>query len=107
MSKQRKLATYVHVDGAVYGPDDDVPADVAKQITNPKAWADGKSDSASGDDGGSSDAAKAIDDMNGKELKAEIAKRNEGRADDVKIAPESQKNDDLLAALKADDALNA
>ena len=42
----RKLATYVHVhteDGAnskVFGPDDDVPADVAKLITNPKAWAD-------------------------------------------------------------------
>lgn len=34
----KKLATYVHVNGEVYGPDDDVPAAVAKQITNPKAW---------------------------------------------------------------------
>lgn len=34
----RKLRTYVHVDGQVYGPDDDVPAEVAKRIENPKAW---------------------------------------------------------------------
>lgn len=34
----RKLATYVHVDGQAYGPDDDVPADVAAKITNPAAW---------------------------------------------------------------------
>lgn len=36
---KRKLANHVHVDGKVYGPDDDVPAAVAKKITNPKAWA--------------------------------------------------------------------
>jgi hypothetical protein len=45
----RKLNTHVHVDGKVYGPDDDVPADVAKQITNPDVWdggdADGNADS--------------------------------------------------------------
>jgi hypothetical protein len=34
----KKLARYVNVDGATYGPDDDVPADIAEQITNPKAW---------------------------------------------------------------------
>lgn len=34
----KKLATYVHVNGNVYGPDDDLSADVAKAITNPKAW---------------------------------------------------------------------
>lgn len=49
----KRLATYVHVDGAVYGPDDEVPAEVAEQITNPKAWAsedaEQESDS-SGDD---------------------------------------------------------
>jgi hypothetical protein len=38
VSAAKKLVTYVHVDGQVYGPNDDVPADVAKQITNPKAW---------------------------------------------------------------------
>ncbi len=35
-----KLATFVHVNGSVYGPDDDVPADVAALISNPKAWAE-------------------------------------------------------------------
>ncbi|NEW40785.1 hypothetical protein GV794_01945 [Nocardia cyriacigeorgica] len=40
----RKLAGYVHVhdpDGVshVFGPDDDVPAELAKLITNPAAWA--------------------------------------------------------------------
>ncbi len=36
-----KLNTHVSVDGTWYGPDDDVPAGVAKQITNPNVWADG------------------------------------------------------------------
>jgi hypothetical protein len=34
----RHLASYVSVNGTTYGPDDDVPKDVADQITNPKAW---------------------------------------------------------------------
>ena len=43
----KKLATYVHVDGTQYGPDSDVPAEVAKQITTEDAWAkpEAKSDS--------------------------------------------------------------
>lgn len=36
----KKLATYVHVDGQQYGPDSDVPADVAKKIENPDVWAE-------------------------------------------------------------------
>lgn len=37
---RRKLAAYVHLaDGRVFGPDDEVPADAAAQITNPSAWA--------------------------------------------------------------------
>ena len=36
----RRLASYVHVEGQVYGPDADVPAEVAEKITNPKAWGD-------------------------------------------------------------------
>lgn len=36
----RKLTTYVHVDGQAYGPGDEVPADVAKRITNDKVWAE-------------------------------------------------------------------
>lgn len=35
----RKLASFVHVNGTAYGPDSDVPADVAALITNPAAWA--------------------------------------------------------------------
>lgn len=38
--KGRKLATYVYINGASYGPDDEVPEEVAAQITNPKAWVD-------------------------------------------------------------------
>lgn len=34
----KKLATFVTVDGTQYGPDDDVPADVAEKIENPDAW---------------------------------------------------------------------
>lgn len=40
MAAGKRLAVYVHVDGVQYGPDDDVPADAAKQITNPDVWAD-------------------------------------------------------------------
>lgn len=36
----RRLATYVYVDGVAYGPESDLPAEVAKVITNPKAWED-------------------------------------------------------------------
>ena len=40
----RRLTAWVHltIDGALvsYGPDDEVPADHAALITNPKAWAD-------------------------------------------------------------------
>lgn len=34
----KQLASFVYVNGDLYGPDDDVPAEVAEQITNPKAW---------------------------------------------------------------------
>lgn len=33
-----KLQYRVEVDGVWYGPDDDVPDDVAAQITNESAW---------------------------------------------------------------------
>jgi hypothetical protein len=36
----RKLNSYVYVDGKGYGPDDDVPAEVAKRIDNPDVWVD-------------------------------------------------------------------
>ena len=45
-----RLRSFVHVpvglDWVVYGPDDEVPAEHAALITNPKAWADGKVPSA-------------------------------------------------------------
>lgn len=34
----RRLATFVHVGDQVFGPGDEVPADVAAAITNPAAW---------------------------------------------------------------------
>lgn len=39
MAESKKLATYVHVDGVEYGPDSEVPAEVAKKITNDDVWA--------------------------------------------------------------------
>ncbi|WP_279367339.1 hypothetical protein [Microbacterium testaceum] len=41
------------------------------------------------------------------DLTTEIEKRNEGRDDDKKIAPSGTKREDLVAALVADDAVNA
>lgn len=40
MSAGKKLAANVYVDGVLYTPESDVPAEVAKRITNPKAWGD-------------------------------------------------------------------
>lgn len=41
-AEKAQLAGRVFVGGAWYGPGDDVPADVAVEITNPKAWVGGK-----------------------------------------------------------------
>lgn len=46
----RRLSTFVHVDGVAYGPEDDVPAEVAERITAPGVWADEVSDEAADDD---------------------------------------------------------
>lgn len=35
-----RLAAWVWVDNEWYGPDSNVPADVAAKIDNPKAWAE-------------------------------------------------------------------
>lgn len=87
-----KLAAYVDVDGVWYGPDSDVPADVAKRIDNPKAWAE-----APKSDEGPYAGLKVGD------LKAEIERRNEGREDEAKL-PASGNKAELLAVLVADDA---
>lgn len=36
-----KLNTFVSVDGTWYGPDSDIPDEVAAKIANPKVWAEG------------------------------------------------------------------
>lgn len=51
---KHRLATYVHVDVGggevkVFGPNDEIPAEVAELITNPKAWAAGEADEESTD----------------------------------------------------------
>lgn len=34
----RRLNTYVHVDGVPYGPDDDLPEEIAERIVAPWVW---------------------------------------------------------------------
>jgi len=46
-----KLNTFVNVDGTWYGPDDDVPSEVASQIKNPNVWADGDAPAAASGEG--------------------------------------------------------
>ena len=91
------LRSYVHIAGAIYGPGDKIPAEVAKRITNEKAWGvpSGSSDDSSGD--GSYSDLKVVD------LKAEIESRNEGRDEDALISLDGVKAD-LVAALETDDA---
>lgn len=45
-----KLTAFVNVDGAWYGPDDDVPGEVAAKIQNPKVWASGSAPAAAEDE---------------------------------------------------------
>lgn len=58
MAEQRRLTKFVEVDGTWYGPDDDVPADVAEKIQNPRLWA-GEPDQAEGDGDEQESRAKA------------------------------------------------
>lgn len=48
----RKLARHVTVGSVTYGPGDDVPADVAAKITNPKAWVSVDDEAPAEDTGG-------------------------------------------------------
>lgn len=44
----KELTKNVWVDGVLYGPDGEKPsAEVAKEITNPKAWGEDESDKSS------------------------------------------------------------
>ncbi|MEU0992002.1 hypothetical protein [Streptomyces sp. NPDC005953] len=51
---ERRLIAYVHVDGVAYGPDDEIPAAVAKMIGD-HAWADGSEASVDEGQGKTSD----------------------------------------------------
>lgn len=95
MSKQ--LTSFVHVDGVAYGPGDKLPADVAKQIVNPKAWEGGDAPEAEVDEDN-----KSYGDMSADELKKvaderELVVTGTGANGNVVKA-------DLVAALEADDA---
>lgn len=93
-----KLIATLYVNGAVYKPGDDVPADVAKLATNPALWDEvpaGQGDEP-GDDSGYGGMTVA-------DLKATIDQRNADRAEADQIAPEGAKKADLVAALLADD----
>lgn len=52
----RRLNTFVHVDGVPYGPEDDVPAKVARRI-GAHAWADAPDAQDDGDDQDDGDAS--------------------------------------------------
>jgi hypothetical protein len=54
-----RLKAFVHVAGTVYGPDDDVPPEVAVRITNPNAWEGGVPPSFDDEDDGSPGASGA------------------------------------------------
>jgi len=95
----RKLVAYVHVNGSVYGPGDKVPADVAAQIVNPKAWEGGDAPDAGESESGDYESLTKA------QLAEEIERRNEGRDDEAKVSPSGSSNKaDLVAALVADDA---
>jgi len=88
-------------------PDTDEPTALLAGKSVP-GWAKGlvhADDLACGSDSGSDDGAK--DSKPAKptkaEMLAEIESRNEGRDEEHKIVPASEKNDDLAEALRADD----
>lgn len=91
----KQLAANVNLDGVLYEAGSTPPADIAEQITNPKAWGD----SDSGDD------ATAYSSMKKADLEAEVARRNEGRneGDVIQVAGKGTVAD-LVTALEADDA---
>jgi hypothetical protein len=83
-------------------------AEIAKSVTNPKAWG---GDVPAEDDATDTKSEAAAESpwakVAKKDLLAEVEKRNAEREDDAKIAPASDKVDDLRAALDADDAAAA
>ena len=69
-----KLAAYVFAGNRWFGPGDDVPADVAAEITNPKAWVGGKvPDLGSEDTGGTVPDGEPSESWKNAQLKAYAA----------------------------------
>lgn len=97
MTMGRTLAANVWVGAGLFLAGTNPPVEVAAQITNPDAWTAGEAEAPTRT---SPAPTKA-------EMLAEIANRNEGRDEADLIVPESQKNADLTAALKADDERSA
>lgn len=95
----RKLAANVYVGEDLYRAGTSPAKEIADQITNPKAWAGGASESEDSGDAGEKPMSKWTKD----ELVAEVEKRNVDREDDAKL-PATGTKAELLAALEADDA---
>lgn len=101
----KKLAMNTTVEGETYKAGTVPSAEVAKKITNPKAWGGDAPEV-----GAENETGKGYKDMKPEELEAEVEKRNADREDDARIevtgtgANGNVKKGDLVAALEADDA---
>lgn len=102
----RRLKTFVHVGGTAYGPDDDVPADVAEQIGD-HAWADDS------DEGGDEPDRVGFVDPNARTATTDEAPPRSGRGSGVEAwrayaarhdldVPADASREDIIAA--AEDA---
>jgi hypothetical protein len=102
----RRRVAVPNEDGELvwYGPGDKVPAAVAKQITNPAAWAEGDSDA---DDTEDEEEVVPYAKRKKADLESEVAARNEGRDEADLIEVGKGTVADLAAALEADDAAQA
>lgn len=94
------LIAAVYVNGKVFRPGDELPADVAKLLTNPKLWDEADEPEFVEPESGEVDpdgyASWKLD-----QLRAEVELRVERGSD---ITPEGKNKADLVAALVADDA---
>lgn len=97
-----RLRSYVHVpvgmDWVVYGPDDEVPAEHAALITNPKAWAEDETPAARNDE--TAESSNAGDEAppragagSGRDAWVKFAKSRGVHVED------EDKRDDIIAAL--------
>ncbi|MEV8349055.1 hypothetical protein ACFVTT_15640 [Streptomyces niveus] len=95
----RRLIAYVHVDGVAYGPGDEIPAAVLRQIGD-HAFADAEVDDADQDDngdgsGGDVEAPPRSGRGSGVEAWRKFAEQH-----DVEVAPDASR-EDIIAACEA------